>query len=63
MVATFTEAVSGSTVYVNPAYVVTLRPDPEHPDENSVLKLRDGEAIRVRGDHEEIARKLVSAEA
>jgi hypothetical protein len=63
MVATFTDAVSGSTIYVNPVYVVTLRPDPEHPEENSVLKLRDGEAIRVKGDHEEIARKLVDAQA
>jgi len=45
-------------VYINPAYVVTLRPDPADPDHVSIVKVRDGEAIRVRGDHREVADKL-----
>ena len=52
------DSVAGTAVYVNPAYVVTLRPDPGDPDHVSIVKVRDGETIRVRGDHREVADKL-----
>jgi hypothetical protein len=37
---------------------VTVRPDPADPDERSVVKLRDGESIRAKGSHREVADKL-----
>ena len=61
MVVEFTDSVTGTPVYLNPDYVVSLRPDPGNPLEITQVKLRDGETIRVRGDHEEIARKLERA--
>jgi len=58
MIAQFMDSVAGTAVYINPAYVVTLRPDPAEPDRVSIVKIRDGESIRVRGDHREVADKL-----
>jgi hypothetical protein len=55
------DSVAGAAVYINPAYVVTLRPDPADPDHVSIVKVRDGESIRVRGDHREVADKLARA--
>ena len=52
------EGNNGTTVYINPAYVVTLRPDPVDLDRISVVKLEDGESIRVLGVHREVADKL-----
>jgi hypothetical protein len=49
---------NGTAVYINPAYVVTLRPDPVALDQISVVKLEDGESIRVLGEHREVADKL-----
>jgi hypothetical protein len=54
----FVDTVAGTPVYVNPTYVVTLRPDPEEPTRVSDLKLRDGQEIRVLGEHREVADKL-----
>jgi hypothetical protein len=54
----FFDAVTGTTVYINPEYVVSLRPDPADPDAVSIVKLRDGESIRIRGDHRDVAEKL-----
>jgi hypothetical protein len=50
--------VAGAPVYLNPAYVVSLRPDPADPTRVTMVKLRDGESIRVQGDHREVADKL-----
>jgi len=58
MIAQFMDSVAGTAVYINPTYVVTLRPDPAEPDHVSIVKVRDGESIRVRGDHREVADKL-----
>ncbi|MDB5312813.1 MAG: hypothetical protein JWO38_7015 [Gemmataceae bacterium] len=58
MIAQFTDSVTGTAVYVNPAYVVSVRPDPDAPTRVSIVKLRDGEAIRVHGEHQEVADKL-----
>jgi hypothetical protein len=52
------EGNNGTTVYINPTYVVTLRPDPVDLDRISVVKLEDGESIRVLGVHREVADKL-----
>jgi hypothetical protein len=52
------DTAAGTAVYINPAYVVSLRPDPADPDHVSIVRLRDGESIRVRGDHREVADKL-----
>jgi hypothetical protein len=45
-------------VHINPQYVVTLRPDPADLDRMSIVKLEDGETIRVLGEHREVAGKL-----
>jgi len=58
MIAQFMDSVAGTAVYINQAYVVTLRPDPAEPDRVSIVKVRDGESIRVRDDHREVADKL-----
>lgn len=55
------DSVAGTPVYLNPSYVVSLRPDPGDPLEITQVKLKDGETIRVRGDHEVVARKLERA--
>lgn len=58
MTVKLTDSVTGTPVYLNPTYVVSLRPDPADPTRVSVVKLRDGESIRVLGDHETVADKL-----
>ena len=58
MIVPFIDAVAGTTVYVNPAFVVSLRPDPDSPDAVSIVKLSDGETLRIRSDHREAADKL-----
>ena len=35
-----------------------MRPDPTAPDRVSIVKLRDGESIRLQGDHREVADQL-----
>ncbi len=58
MIVPFMDSIAGTAVYVNPEYVVTLRPDPEGPERRSIVKLSDGESIRVNGEHHEVAGKL-----
>jgi hypothetical protein len=58
MIVPFVDTSVGSTVYVNPDYVVTLRPDPTDPENTTLVKTRDGECIHVKGDHREVASKL-----
>lgn len=58
MIVPFVDTSVGSTVYINPDYIVTLRPDPADPDHASLLKTRDGECIHVKGEHREVAGKL-----
>ena len=57
----FFDTDAGTTVYINPEYVVTLRPDPAEPERVSIVKLRDGETFRVQGTHVEVAAKLSRA--
>jgi len=59
MIAQVMDTVTGTPVYVNPMYVVTLRPDPADPDHISIITLRNGESIRVRGEHREVADRVV----
>ena len=61
MIVQLMDSVTGTPVYINPAYVVTLRPDPADPDHISIIKIRDGESIRVRGSDKEVADKLARA--
>jgi hypothetical protein len=60
MVVELYDTVTGTPVYVNPDLVLTMRPDPEEPLEVTDIKLRDGEMLRVRGGHDEVAAKLES---
>jgi hypothetical protein len=61
MIVQMTDIATGTAAYINPTYVVTLRPDPADPDHVSIVRLRDGESIRVKGDHREVADKLARA--
>ena len=61
MIVQLMDSVAGTPVYINPGYVVTLRPDPADPDHISIIKIRDGESIRVRGSDKEVADKLARA--
>ena len=61
MIAQFMDSLVGTPVYINPAYVVTLRPDPADPDHISIIKIRDGKSIRVRWGDKEVADKLARA--
>ena len=58
MIVQLIDTATGTAVYLNPAYVVSLRPDPADPDHSSIVKVRDGESIRVKGDHLEVADRL-----
>jgi hypothetical protein len=58
MVVEFTDAVTAAAVYINPAFVISVRPDPADADRVSIVKLSDGESVRVRGDHRQVADKL-----
>ena len=58
MIAQFMDTAAGTAVYINPVYVVNLRPEPADPDHVNILTLRNGEAIRVKGDHREVAEKI-----
>jgi hypothetical protein len=61
MIVQFMDSVAGTPVYVNPDYVVSVRPDPADPDHISLVTIRDKDIIRVRGDHNEVADKLTRA--
>jgi hypothetical protein len=63
MIVQFIDTATGTPVYINPAYVMSIRPDPADPDDVSIIRLRDGESIRVKGDHAETAAKLTRAAA
>jgi hypothetical protein len=58
MIAPFVDSVTGTAVYLNPEYVVALRPDPVEPTRVSIVKLSDGESLRVQGEHREVADRL-----
>jgi hypothetical protein len=58
MIVPFTESTTATAVYVNPTYVVTLRPDPVDTDRVSIIKLEAGESIRVQDDHRQVADML-----
>lgn len=60
MIVQFIDTTIGTNVYINPDYVVSLRPDPADPDHVSLIMLRNGETVRVKGDHREVAAKLAA---
>ena len=55
----FHDRITGATVYVNPEYVVSIRPDPSNPDTASIIKLRDSETNHVHGSHADVVSRLV----
>lgn len=59
MIVEFKDAVSATAVYINPEFVVSVRPDPAAPEDVSMVKLSDGENVRVRGIHTDVAKKLL----
>lgn len=63
MIVQLVDSVAGTPVYINPAFVMTLRPDPDDPTGTTLVKLSDGESFRVRGVHEDVADKLARARA
>ena len=52
------DSAAGTPVYINPEYVVTLRPDPAELSRVSIVTLEEGETIRLLGEHREVADKL-----
>ena len=58
MIIPFFEATSGVAVYINPVYVISLRPDPADPEHTSIVKLSDGETLSIRGSHSDVAARL-----
>jgi hypothetical protein len=60
MIVELFDSVAGAAIHVNPAYVVTLRPSPTDPLNETIVTLEGGERIRVRGDHEDVAERLAA---
>ena len=58
MIVRFFEATSGVAIYINPAFVVTMRPDPADPEHASIVKLSDEESLQIRGGHDDVAARL-----
>ena len=58
MIVQLHDSDTGTAMYINSDFVATLRPDPEDPTHVTVVKLKDGETIRVRGEHAEVADRL-----
>ena len=58
MIVPFVEATSGVAIYINPVFVISLRPDPADPERTSIIKLSDGESLRIRGGHDDVAAQL-----
>jgi hypothetical protein len=62
MIVKFVDSNTGTPIYINPSFVMSFRPDPVNIDGASIIKLGDGESIRVEGDHEDVAAKLARTE-
>jgi len=58
MIVPFIDSVTATNVYLNPDFEMSLRPDPTEPDGVTMVKLKDGETLRVIGEHTEVAEKL-----
>ena len=54
----FTESATGGHVAVNPDHVARVAPDPADHAGTTVIHLRDGEDVRVKGAFTEVVRKL-----
>jgi uncharacterized protein YlzI (FlbEa/FlbD family) len=57
------DAAAGTPVYLNSQFVVSMRPDPAEPDTVTIMRMSDGEQLRVRGGHDEVAGKLIRTAA
>jgi len=58
MIVAFADAASGVPIYINPSFVVSLRPDPVDPEHTTTVRLSDGESLRLRGGHDDVAARL-----
>jgi hypothetical protein len=58
MIVQLMDSKTRTPVYINPDFVMSLRPDPDNIDGGSNIKLGDGESVRVLGDSEDVAAKL-----
>ncbi len=58
MIVQFTDNNAGTPIYLNPDYVISCRPDAEDPLHVTDVKLEDGEELRIRAQHTEVAEKL-----
>jgi hypothetical protein len=63
MIVPFIDSVTATNVYLNPDFVMSLRPDPADPHRVTIVKLKDGETLRVIGEHTEVAEKLAMTPA
>jgi hypothetical protein len=62
MIVQFTDSVAGTPVYINPDFVVSMRPDPEDPLHLRDIRLTYGDELRVHGEHTDVADKLARAQ-
>ncbi len=61
MLKEFTASVSNTSVHVNPDHVLCVLPEPNDPENISVMILDvPNERIAVNGNHQEVAKKLDS---
>jgi len=63
MIVPFIDSVTATSVYLNPDFIMSLRPDPADPHRVTIVKLKDGETLRVIGEHTEVAEKLTITSA
>jgi hypothetical protein len=63
MIVAFADAISGVPIYINPSFVVSLRPDPADPERMTTVRLSDGETLRLRGGHDDVAGRLTRTTA
>ena len=61
MIIPFTDSIGATPIYINPRYVLSVRPDPTDPNRITLVKLEDGETIRLQGAHSEVAERRAKA--
>jgi hypothetical protein len=61
MLKEFTASVSNTPVHVNPDHVLCVLPEPNDPENITIIILDvPGERVGVNGNHQEVAKKLSS---
>jgi hypothetical protein len=57
----FTESASDTPVAVNPDHVAKVHPEPNDPTNITIIRLKDGDEIGVKGRHADVLKKLATA--